>query len=84
MPGAEIASKQAVYTLQLLHAELAGKLRGDAIPERHRRAAAAKAPVTAREIADTLVAGNTPQVTRKQAADLQVAILHALRKRNGR
>ena len=26
MPRAEIASKQAVYTLQLLHAELAGKL----------------------------------------------------------
>jgi hypothetical protein len=26
MPRAEIASKQAVYTLGLLHAELAGKL----------------------------------------------------------
>jgi hypothetical protein len=39
--------------------------------------------MTAREIADTLIAGKAPQATRKQAIDLQAAILVALRKRNG-
>jgi hypothetical protein len=130
MPRAEILSKQAAYTLGLLHAELAGKLlanKREAIrlrtammqveavmkmlnpavnirliaPKRRnvgnpwfkrgtlfrsaidvlRRAAA---PMTAREIADALIAGKTPQATRKQAVDLQAAILAALRKRNGK
>jgi hypothetical protein len=36
-----------------------------------------------REIADTLIAGKAPQAKRKQAIDLQAAILVALRKRNG-
>ena len=39
--------------------------------------------MTARQIADTLIAGKAPQATRKQATDLQAAILVALRKRNG-
>jgi hypothetical protein len=39
--------------------------------------------VTAREIADALIAGKAPQATRKQAIDLQAAILTALRKRDG-
>jgi len=39
------------------------------------------APMTAREIADAMVAGKAPQATRKQAIDLQAAILSALRKR---
>jgi hypothetical protein len=39
--------------------------------------------MTAREIADTLIADKAPQATRKQAIDLQAAILVALRKRNG-
>ncbi len=39
--------------------------------------------MTAREIAPTLIADMAPQATRKQAIDLQVAILVALRKRNG-
>jgi len=39
--------------------------------------------MTAREIADALVAGKEPVATRKQAVDLQAAILAALRKRNG-
>jgi hypothetical protein len=43
----------------------------------------AGAPLTAREIADTLMADKAPQATRKQAIDLQAAILVALRKRNG-
>ena len=43
----------------------------------------AGAPMTAREIADKLVADKAPQMTRKQAIDLQAAILAALRKRNG-
>jgi hypothetical protein len=129
MPRAEIASKQAVYTLGILHAELAGKLlanKREAIRLRTammqveavvkmlqpgfnvasiaakrrnksnpwfkrgtlfrsavdvlRRAAV---PMTAREIADALVADKAPQATRKQAIDLQAAILAALRKRNG-
>lgn len=42
----------------------------------------AAVPMTAREIADTLVADKAPQATRKQAIDLQAAILVALRKRN--
>jgi hypothetical protein len=45
-----------------------------------RRAGAA---MTAREIAETLIAGKAPQATRKQAIDLQAAILAALRRRNG-
>jgi hypothetical protein len=40
-------------------------------------------PMTAREIAEALIAGKAPQATRKQAIDLQAAILVALRKRNG-
>jgi hypothetical protein len=39
--------------------------------------------MTAREIADALIADKAPQATRKQAIDLQAAILVALRKRNG-
>ena len=39
--------------------------------------------MTAREIADALIADKAPQATRKQAIDLQTAILVALRKRNG-
>jgi hypothetical protein len=39
--------------------------------------------MTAREIADALVADKAPQATRKQAIDLQAAILAALRKRDG-
>jgi hypothetical protein len=129
MPRAEIASKQAVYTLGLLHAELAGKLLENkraaikirtsmmqveavlqmlqpgfsvaAIAAKRRvksnpwfkrgtlfRSALdvmrrATAPMTARQIADALIAGKAPQATRKQAIDLQAAILAALRKRNG-
>jgi hypothetical protein len=58
----------------------------DAIPERRGRDAAAGAPMTAREIADALISGKRlrPEATRKQAIDLQAAIiLAALRKRNG-
>jgi hypothetical protein len=43
----------------------------------------AGAPMTAREIADALVADKAPQATRKQAIDLHAAILAALRKRDG-
>src|SRR5437899_9730575 len=43
----------------------------------------AEAPMTARQIADALIADKAPQATRKQAIDLQAAILAALRKRNG-
>jgi hypothetical protein len=39
--------------------------------------------MTAREIAATLIADKVPQATRKQAIDLQAAILVALRKRKG-
>jgi hypothetical protein len=39
--------------------------------------------MAAREIAEALIAGKAPQATRKQAIDLQAAILVALRKRNG-
>ena len=39
--------------------------------------------MTAREIADALVADKAPQATREQAIDLQAAILAALRKRDG-
>src|ERR1700676_2387705 len=129
MPRAEIATKQAVYTLGLLHAELAGKLLANKRETIRLRTAmlqveavvkmlqpgfnvasiAAKrrnksnpwfkrgtlfrsavdvmrragTPMTAREIADTLIAGKAPQATRKQAIDLQAAILAALRERNG-
>jgi hypothetical protein len=129
MPRAEIASKQAVYTLGLLHAELAGKIlanKREAIrlrtammqveavvkmlqPGFNVASIAAKrrnksnpwfkrgtlfrsavdvlrragVPMAAREIADALVADNAPQATRKQAIDLQAAILAALRKRDG-
>jgi hypothetical protein len=40
-------------------------------------------PMTAREIPDALIADKAPQATRKQAIDVQAAILAALRKRNG-
>ncbi|HEY4848441.1 MAG TPA: hypothetical protein VIH87_11800 [Methylocella sp.] len=129
MPRAEIASKQAVYTLGLLHAELAGKLLANKREAIRLRTAmlqveavvkmlepgfnvariAAKrrnksnpwfkrgtlfrsavdvmrragTPMTAREIAEALIAGKAPQATRKQAIDLQAAILAAMRKRNG-
>jgi hypothetical protein len=43
----------------------------------------AEAPMTARQIAESLIAGKAPQATRKEALDLQAAILVALRKRNG-
>jgi hypothetical protein len=43
----------------------------------------AATPMTAREIADALIADKAPEATRKQAIDLQAAILVALRKRNG-
>jgi hypothetical protein len=129
MPRAEIASKQAVYTLGLLHAELAGKLltnKRDAIrlrtammqveavvkmlePGFNVASIAAKrrnksnpwfkrgtlfrsavdvmrwagTPMTAREIADALVADKAPQATRKQFKDLQAAVLASPRKRDG-
>src|SRR6266851_6541604 len=129
MPRAEIASKQAIFTLSQLHAELAGKfaenrnaghkiktamMQVEAVlqklqPSFDVRTISAKrrnksnpwfkrgtlfrsavdvlrrasAPMTAREIADTLIAGKAPQATRKQAIDLHAAILVALRKRNG-
>jgi hypothetical protein len=40
-------------------------------------------PMTAREIAETLIAGKAPEASRKQSKDLQAAILTALRKRDG-
>ncbi|MDX6460963.1 MAG: hypothetical protein QOE55_4660 [Acidobacteriaceae bacterium] len=43
----------------------------------------ARTPMTAREIADALIADKAPQATRKQAIDLQAAILAAPRKRDG-
>jgi hypothetical protein len=43
----------------------------------------AGAPMTAREIADKLVADKAPQMTRKQAIDPQQAVYAALRKRDG-
>jgi hypothetical protein len=43
----------------------------------------AQVPMTAREIADALIADKAPEATRKQAMDLQAAVLAALRKRNG-
>lgn len=43
----------------------------------------AQAPLTAREITDAVLAGKTPAASRKQAINLQAAILVALRKRNG-
>jgi hypothetical protein len=43
----------------------------------------AQAPMTARQIADTLLAGKKPEATRKQVIDVQAAILAALRKKNG-
>ena len=39
--------------------------------------------MTAREIAAALIADKAPQATRKQAIDLQQAILVGLRKRDG-
>jgi hypothetical protein len=129
MPRAETASKQAIFTLSQLHAELAGKfaenrnagvkiktammqveavlqmlqpsfdVRGISAKRRNKsnpwfkrgtlfRSAVdvlrrATAPMTAREIAEVRIAGKAPQATRKQAIDLQAAILVALRKRNG-
>jgi hypothetical protein len=130
MPRAEIAPKQAIYTLGLLHSELAGKLLANkreairlrtammqveamvkmlqpgfnvaSIAAKHRnksnpwfkrgtlfRSAVdvmrrAGTPMTAREIAEALIAGKAPQATHKQAKDdLQAAILVALRKRDG-
>jgi hypothetical protein len=40
-------------------------------------------PMTCREITDAVLEGKTPQPTRKQAIDVQAAILAALRKRDG-
>ena len=49
-----------------------------------RSAVDAQAPMTAREISETLIAGKTPPpATRKQFKDLQAAIMTALRKRDG-
>jgi hypothetical protein len=129
MPRAEIASKQAIFTLSQLHAELAGKfaenraagvkiktamMQVEAVlqmlkPDFDIRTISAKrrnksnpwfkrgtlfrsavdvlrragTPMTARQIAAVLIADKAPQATRKQAIDLQAAILAALRKRNG-
>jgi hypothetical protein len=129
MPRAEIASKQAAYTLGLLHAELAGKLlenkraavkirtsmmqveavlkmlRPDfniALIAPKRRVVGnpwfkrgtlfrsavdvmrrAGVPMTARQITDALIADKAPTATRKQAIDVQAAILASMRKRNG-
>jgi hypothetical protein len=128
MPRAEIASKQAIFTLSQLHAELAGKLLANKLAAVKIRTAmmqveavlqmlqpgfsvaaiAAKrrnksnpwfkrgtlfrsavdvmrragTPMTAKEIADKLVA-DKPQMSRKQAIDLQQAVHAALRKRDG-
>jgi hypothetical protein len=41
-------------------------------------------PMTAREITDILIEGKRPPATRKQAINLQAAILAGLRKRNGK
>ena len=119
MPRAEIASKQAVYTLGLLHAELAGKLLANkreairlrtammqveavvkmlqpgfnlasiAAKRRNKRGTLfrsavdvmrrAGTPMTAREIADRMVADKA-QMSRKQAIDLQQAVCIVLRK----
>ena len=130
MPRAEIASKQAMFTLSQLHAELAGKflenrnaavkiktamlqveavmqmlqpgfsVKGLSAKRRNKsnpwfkrgtlfRGAVdvlrrAGVPMTAREIAEALMADKTPQATPKQARDLQAAILAALRKRDGK
>jgi hypothetical protein len=129
MPRAEILSKQALFTLTQLHAELGGKMQENkraaiklrtammqveavmqmlqpgfsvaAIAAKRRvksnpwfkrgtlfRSAVdvmrrAGVPMTARQIADALVAEKAPQATRKQAIDMQAAILAALRKRDG-
>jgi len=129
MPSTQKASKQAVYTLGLLHAELAGKLLANVreairlrtamlqveavvkMPEPGFNVATIAAkrrnksnpwfkrgtlfrsavdvlrrsavPMTAREIAETLIAGKAPEASRKQSKDLQAAILAALRKRDG-
>jgi hypothetical protein len=129
MPRAEIAAKQAVYTLGLLHAELAGKLLANKREATRLRTAMmqveavmkmlnpavnirliapkrrnvgnpwfkrgtlfrsvvdvlrrAQEPMTARQIADALLAGKMPEPTRKQVIDVQAAVLAALRKRNG-
>jgi hypothetical protein len=40
-------------------------------------------PDDGREITDGLIAAKAPEATRKQAIDIQAAILAALRKRNG-
>ncbi|HMJ43595.1 MAG TPA: hypothetical protein VK522_15090 [Pseudolabrys sp.] len=116
MPRAEIASKQAVYTLGLLHAELAGKLLankreairlrtammhveavvkmlqpdfnvcGIAAKRRNesnpwfKRGTLFRSAVDVLRRADALVADKAPQATRKQAIDLQAAILAALRR----
>jgi hypothetical protein len=129
MPRAEILTKQAVFTLSQLHAELAGKflenrnaavkiktamLQVEAVlqmlrPDFDIRAISAKrrnksnpwfkrgtlyrsaldvlrraqAPMTAREIAEALIADKAVPATRKQFTDLQAAVLAALRKRYG-
>jgi hypothetical protein len=43
----------------------------------------AEAPMTAREIADALIAGKSVPATKKQFIDLQAAVLTALRRRDG-
>jgi hypothetical protein len=40
-------------------------------------------PMTARQITDALIAEKAPTATRKQAINIQAAILAALRKRDG-
>src|SRR5947199_4898434 len=129
MPRADIKTKQAVYTLSQLHAELAGKFlknsrqsvrlktammqveavlqmlqlgfnvasiaakrRNKSNPWFKRgtlfRSAVdvlrrATGPMTAREIAETLIADKAAPASRKQFVDLQAAIHVALRKRAG-
>ena len=58
-----------------------GNRRGTLVPERGGRAAAGSG-MTARAIAETLIAGKAVPTTRKQFVDLQAAVL-ALRKRDG-
>jgi hypothetical protein len=57
-----------------------GTLLTSAIDVLRRRA---QAPMTAREIADVLLADKSPKATRMQAIGVQGYIFHAMRKRDG-
>jgi len=129
MPRAEIASKQALFTLQQLHAEWAGKLLANreagvqirvammqveavmkmlapdfsvaGIAAKRRKKSnpwfkrgtlfrnaidtlrRAERPMTARELAEAMIADKAVPASRKQFIDLQAAVLAALRKKNG-